>query len=337
MSEETLALLKSGPRRSDTGVARVPRRSPGADEVLLDVLGCGVCGSDVHAWRGDEGYDWVVTPVVLGHEVVGRVADVGSGGDPALIGRLVVPVSIDGCHTCATCLSGSPQVCERRRQLGFVFDGGAAEQLVVERSRVITVPEGIPALRAALTEPLSVAAHAVSLLGDVRDGLPVVVSGPGPIGLFSAWLLARLGHDVVVTGTERDEEVRLPAARALGLRTVRADLGQLPDRAGAWVEASGSAAAIQDALDTLAPGTRMVVVALFGAMPTIDINQAVRNQIEIVGSYASVAADYETALAALADADGLEDLVVTEVPLDRAVEALEATAAGEVVKAVIVP
>jgi L-iditol 2-dehydrogenase len=291
----------------------------------------------VHAWRGDDGYEWVRTPVVLGHELVGEVFAVGDGVDPSWMGRRVVPIGIDGCHDCATCEAGKPHICPDRQVLGLSFDGGCAGSVTVPAARLVEVDAEAPATRMTLTEPMSVAARAVRRLGDVPAGTRVVVSGPGPIGLFAAWLLTRRGVDVVLTGTERDEAVRLPAARRLGINAVRGDLTRFDQPIGAWIEASGSVPGFQQAIRTVAPGARVVVVALFAHDPSLAINALVRSEVDVVGSYASLREDYVLAAAELAGAEGFEDVVSTAFPLDSAVEALEATAAGKVVKAVLLP
>lgn len=331
------ALVKAGPGRAATSVVDVPARPPAAGEVRIRVEACGLCGSDVHAWRGDEGYEWVRTPVVLGHELVGQVVAVGAGVDASWAGRRVVPVAIDGCHDCPVCATGRTQICPHRQVLGLSFDGGCAAHVTVPADRLIEVDADAPALRMALTEPVSVAAHAVRRLGALPPGARVAVSGPGPIGLFAAWLLARAGVDVVLTGTERDEPTRLAAARELGLRAVRGDRGEPSAPVDAWIEASGSAAGVAQAVGSVLPGGTVVVVALFAQQPLFPMNTLVRGELTLLGTYGSLREDYAAAAEALAAADGLEGVVSTAFPLARAVEALEATAAGEVVKAVILP
>jgi L-iditol 2-dehydrogenase len=331
------ALVKGGTDQASTDIRTVESRVPGAGEVRLRVEACGLCGSDVHAWRGDPGYEWVRTPVVMGHEMVGVVDGIGDGVDPAWSGKRVVPMGIDGCHRCATCAAGRSQICPEREVMGLSFDGGLAASVTVPAARLVKVDAHAPALRMTLTEPMSVASRAVRRLGGVAPGTRVVVSGPGPIGLFAAWLLARRGVDVVLTGTESDETIRLPAARRLGLKTMRAEKAEFDGPVGAWIEASGSVPGFRQAVGTVTPGGRVVVVALFARDPQLEINTMVRGEIDVIGSYASLREDYVLAAAELAAADGLEEVVSTAFPLTEALTALEATSSGLVVKAVLEP
>ena len=180
-----------------------------------------MCGSDVHAWRQDTGYEWLAPPVTFGHEAVGVVMAVGRGVNETWIGRRVVPVSIDGCGQCTTCMRGLRQICPQRTVLGLSFDGAAADSFVVLEERLVPVEVDLPPELLALTEPLSVAYRAIRHLEQSQDyTMNVVVSGPGPIGLMCALLLAQRGHSVVLTGAEQDRERRLATAATLGLQTV---------------------------------------------------------------------------------------------------------------------
>jgi len=331
------ALLMAGPVIEATTVATVPRRAPGRGEVTITVLACGICGSDVHAWRQDAGYEWVRTPVVLGHEIVGVVRVAGPGVDPDWVGRRVVPVGINGCGTCRTCRAGLGQICPERSVLGLSSDGGAAEEVTVRAEHLIEVSAEVPAEQMVLVEPTSVAVHALSHFGQLPPRTRVVVSGPGPIGLLSAWLLDRRGMEVVVTGTHRDEAVRLPAAARLGLRTVLAEDNALPFTPDAWVEASGSRAGLAQAVGSVAPGGTVVVVALFARAPQVDINVLVRREVKLLGSYASRPADYHSAARELSLGEDLATALVTIFPLEDALMALAATAGGAVTKAALVP
>ncbi|WP_261781844.1 orotidine 5'-phosphate decarboxylase / HUMPS family protein [Rhodococcus sp. BP-332] len=167
----------------DFAVLDRPAPGPGHGQVLVQTEACGLCGSDVHAWRQDAGYYWVRPPVTMGHEAVGTVVAVGAGVDRRWVGRRVVPVSIDGRGDCAVCRRGLRQICEQKSVLGLSFDGAAAELFVVDEHRLVPVEHDLPVSVLVLTEPLSVACLAVTRLQRAdEDAFRAVVSGPGPNG-----------------------------------------------------------------------------------------------------------------------------------------------------------
>lgn len=330
------ALVKrsDAPGDAEVGGRAVPR--PAAGHVLVRTEACGLCGSDVHAWRQDAGYDWVRTPVTLGHEAIGEVVAAGPGADRGWVGRRVVPVSIDGCGDCPTCREGLRQICPNRTVLGLSFDGAAAEFFTIDERRLVPVEVDLPASTLVLTEPLSVAHRAVEHL-ERADATPdAVVSGPGPIGLMIALLLRQRGHRVVLVGAERDRHGRLAVASSLGLETGVAgeDIGTRP---GGWVEASGSPQALRAALHRVRTGGTVVVPALFGSATDPDVNVLTRNEIRLQGSYGSLAADYREAMKTLAAEPETWSSLVTTFPLADARRALETAAAAEVFKAALIP
>jgi L-iditol 2-dehydrogenase len=290
----------------------------------------------VHAWRGDDGYDWVKPPVVLGHEIVGEVVAVGEGVEAPRIGDRVVPVSILGCGDCPRCAAGNGPLCAKRTVIGLSHDGGLAEFVRVPAGEVVAVPLDMPSERAALTEPLSVALHAISRLPELRAGEVVGVCGPGPVGILVAWALHRRGVEVFLVGAARDRELRLAEAAVLGIDAFAGGDRDVPV-ANHWIEASGSEGGLNMAVEHTEPGGRVVIVAMYGTRPMIDLNTAVRHEVELIGSYASLPADYEQAVELLSTGGEIERHLVTVFPLDAAVEALESTANGGVVKAVVAP
>jgi L-iditol 2-dehydrogenase len=118
------AFVKTGNQPGDAGVEDVPFVGPGAGEVSLRVASCGICGSDVHAFRSDAGFEWVQLPITLGHEFSGTVESVGPGVTRVSPGDWVVAVAIQGCGRCETCLAGSTQLCPDRVAVGLSRDGG---------------------------------------------------------------------------------------------------------------------------------------------------------------------------------------------------------------------
>lgn len=332
------ALVKNSAVSGDVTLKEVDNPTPGPGQVRVQTQACGLCGSDVHAWRNDQGYEWMAPPVILGHEAVGRVEALGDGVDSRWLGKRVVPVAIDGCGTCDLCRRGCRQICPQRSVLGLSFNGAAAESFMVSEVRLVEVEERLPASTVALTEPLSVACRAVA---HVENSLPgsarVVVSGPGPIGTMAALVLAQHGHDVVLTGVGADAVSRLPLARSLGLRTVASDAEEIPFTPTAWVEASGSTRALDAAVAAVLPGSPISVVGLFAHAGGIDFNALTRKEIRLQGSYGSTKPDYEAAAHAMAIDPDPWPRLVTEVALAEGHRALERCATGNHMKVVLIP
>ena len=332
------ALIKNSAVPEDVTLGVVGEPGPAPGQVRVRTQACGLCGSDVHAWRHDRGYEWIAPPVVLGHEAVGRVEALGDGVDDRWLGKRVVPVSIDGCGTCDLCARGLRQICPQRSVLGLSFDGAAAETFLVPEVRLVEIDEHLPAPIAALTEPLSVACRSVAHVEGAVDGpAKVVVSGPGPIGTMAALVLAQRGHDVVLTGIGNDEASRLPLARSLGLRTVVSGEDNMPFIPTGWVEASGSTHALDAAIAAVLPGSPVAVVGLFAHSGPIDLNALTRKEIRMQGSYGSTKPDYQAAAQALAADPEPWPHLVTEVALADGAQALARAAAGHDMKVVLIP
>jgi L-iditol 2-dehydrogenase len=339
------AFVKTGSQPGEADVRDVPVAEPGPGEVLLRVASCGVCGSDLHAFRSDAGFEWIRTPVTLGHEFSGTVEAVGPGVTRVSPGDRVVVIAIQGCGRCDTCLAGSTQLCPERELVGLSQDGGMAEYVVEPEQHLVPVPKGLDLTVAALCEPLAVAVHAVAVRADVKPGQKVVVSGPGPIGVLCAMLADSIGAEVLLTGVGQDSVSRLPAAERVGLRTanlsekplekhMRDGFGQAPD---VWIESSGSVRALSSALESVQPGGTIVVVGLYAEEMRFFPTTAVRRELSMLFSYACNYVDYQAALDLLARGAIDPGPLLSKYALEDAPEAFEAVAKGQTVKAILVP
>jgi L-iditol 2-dehydrogenase len=340
------AFVKTGYQPGDASVKDVSITDPDPGEALLRVASCGICGSDVHAFRSDAGFDWVQAPVTLGHEFSGIVEAIGPEVTRVSPGDRVVAVAVQGCDRCAVCLSGSPQLCQQRVAVGLSRDGGMAEYAVMPEQHLVPVPEGLDLTVAAVGEPLSVSVHAVNVRADIKPGQKVVVSGPGPIGVLCGMLAQLRGAEVLLTGLGQDSESRLPASERVGLRT--ANLSEKPleehlwDCFGepgpdVWIESSGSVMALSSALEAVRPGGTVVVVGLYAEEISFSPTSAVRRELNLLFSYSCNYTDYQTALDLLGS--GALDPVplLSKYPLRDAPEAFEALSSGRTVKAILVP
>src|SRR5579872_597140 len=158
-------------------LVELDRPEPGEDEVLLRVVACGVCGSDVSS------YKLGLSAGVMGHEIAARL-------EPG--GQLVTIDPKAPCGDCEECASGHENRCIDTLTKGVLRPGGYAEWLVAPRKVVHEVSGGLAPEVAALTEPLSVAVHAVAR-SEIRPGTPALVVGLGSIGLLTAVALKEAG------------------------------------------------------------------------------------------------------------------------------------------------
>lgn len=340
------AFVKTGSRPGEAGIEDVSISDPGPGEVLLRVASCGICGSDLHAFRADAGFEWVMPPITLGHEFSGTVEVAGPGVTRVKPGDRVVVVAIQGCGRCDVCLSGSTQLCPNRVAVGLSRDGGMAEYAVMPEEHLVPISDGLDLVGAALGEPLSVAVHAVNVRADIRPGQTVVVSGPGPIGVLCGMLARLRGADVLLTGMSQDSEFRLPAAKNVGLRTanltekpleehLRESFGERGPEV--WIESSGSVRALGSALESVRAGGTVAVVGLYAEEMRFSPTSAVRRELSLLFSYSCNYADYETALDLLGSGAIDPGPLLSRYPLADAPDAFEAVGEGRAVKALLVP
>lgn len=217
------AVVKYGQMDGMVELRDVPDPEIGPQDVLLEVKAAGGCGSDIEMYRHKVSFP-VNTPVIQGHEFAGVIAAAGDEVEGFSVGdRVVSETAAYICGRCPLCRSGEYNLCPERLGFGYGTDGAFTRFVRVPARCLHRIPEGVPFEAAALTEPLCVAYNALVVKSVVVPGEPVVVLGPGPIGLF-ALQVARLSGagPILITGTDADA-TRLELAEKLGADiTVRA-------------------------------------------------------------------------------------------------------------------
>jgi L-iditol 2-dehydrogenase len=286
MTKGTMAaLLKTarGPGNMELGRAPIPEVAP--DEVLIQVHACGICSSDLKIEADEHPY---IPPVVLGHEFAGEIVeaarDVGSWsvGD-----RVVAEQHTHACGRCRQCLTGNAFACASKRAPGYMIDGGFAEFITMLAWLLHRIPDNLSYVEAALSEPAAVAAHGVLDRTGIAPEDVVLVLGCGPIGLLAAKMAQAAGAArVVVTGIDRDEEVRLPRARELGidhaLNGMQTDLAAFVsdltggEGADVVIELSGAPPAITQAFQL---ARRLGRVGIIGQPPSDDVSIPYRDAL----------------------------------------------------------
>jgi threonine dehydrogenase-like Zn-dependent dehydrogenase len=290
-----------------------PMPQPGAGEVRIRTLACGICATDLEMIAG-----WKRTgvPAIPGHEWSGVVDAVGPGGDPALLGKFCVAENVlaDG------------------GEVGFEHSGGYGQYLVTEARNVYLLPESFPPTTAALIEPLAVCVRAVGRLR-LEDRRSALIFGDGPIGLLMLLLLRWVNVECVAVVGGRAARLALAeefgATAALNYHDVGGSLEQsiaaLPGAPFANViEASGSPAGMRAALDVAARAGKILMIGDYAtARADFPWNNILHGELELIGSNASAGVWPEAVRLATTGAVPLDRLVSRRLPASSYAEGLE--------------
>lgn len=333
------ALFKAAPQPGALELRDIQRPVPRADEVVLDVAGASICGSDLHIAQWHPMAQWTTTPVIMGHEFAGVIREIGSDVTDFAPGDAVFVESVIWCGVCPRCREGKTNVCDNRRLFGLHVPGGLAEAVAAPVRLLHRLPSGLVTEHAALAEPTTVALHAV-LLQPPKPGDLVLVTGPGPIGIMCGRIARAFGARVLISGTPADAARRLPIAREIGLealdpnRPLRESIGSEVDLV---LESSGAGAAIDDALHVVKRGGGVTLIGMPSRDITLNLAQALRAEIALRASYCGTWHDFERALALLADGTVPADALVSDYALDATLQAFEDAAAQRVLKPLVRP
>jgi L-iditol 2-dehydrogenase len=251
--------------------------------------------------------------VVLGHEFSGIIEQVGSNVKDLKKGDRVVSANNPfACGKCDICIAGNQNLCSSKRAMGIHSDGCFADYVILPSDLIHVIPENVSLEEASLMEPLAVATNAVANRCGITKGDIVIVFGPGAIGLFAAQVaLAENAGEVLLVSTNKDEPVRLEAARKLGIKTINVEKEDLVEEvrsisknhgADVVIEASGSPIAIKQGLGLLKKTGRMAISGITG-IPDIAINwdSLVLKAATLYFCYSSTNADWQKGLKYLAD------------------------------------
>lgn len=322
------AAVLHGPR--DLRVEAVPAPAAAAGDVLVRVALAGLCGTDQRIWTGARPVRY---PRVLGHELVGRLAETGE--------RVVVEPNFS-CGRCPLCREGNRNLCLARTAVGIDVDGGFAELVRVPSRCCWPAPAGVADEDLLLVEPLAVVVRAVAR-GAPRAGETAAVVGAGTLGLLALQVLrARGARVLVVSRTHR----RLDLARTLGAGAthalaagpVAAAARRFSEREGVdlVVETAGTAEAVAHALEAVRPGGRVVLTGLPHEPTSVAFFDVVRREVTLTGSMI-YQDEFPEALRLVAEgAVRTRPLVTHHVPLDAIGEALALHADPAAIKVALV-
>ena len=270
----------------------VPVPAVGRDDVLIRVLRTGVCGTDLHIYEWDGwAQEHVAVPLVIGHEFVGEIVEIGCDVPDLAIGDLVSGEGHLVCGRCRNCMAGRRVQCARTKGVGVNHPGAFAEFIALPATNVWRHPADIDLSVAAIFDPFGNAVH-TALTFPVL-GEDVLITGAGPIGIMAAIVARHAGaRYVVITDVS---PYRLELARKVGV-TVAADvsetsltdvMAELGMREGfdVGMEMSGKPVALREMLAAMTHGGKVAMLGLPSEQFAIDWGHLVLNMITIKGIY----------------------------------------------------
>ncbi|CAK7065338.1 MAG: L-threonine 3-dehydrogenase [Desulfovibrio sp.] len=303
------AVMKHAREYGGVGVFDIdPPAAPAGDEVLVKIYSAALCGSDIHAYEYIDSYaSFMNVPVVLGHEGSGVVTAVGENVTSFKVGDRVMGESNIYCGTCRNCRVGSTHICDNNLMRGLTTPGVMREYVIWSEKNLHTVPENLSFAEGAAAQAVTVSVHGV--LGRIRiqPGDFVLVEGLGIIGLAAAQLARAQGARVLISGTDADEESRMPVARDMGFEVfncqkedvVEAVVSRFGTKADCVIECSGASPAFVSGLAATRKGGVMLFLGLPNKEVSFPFANAIRGEINCITSYTSSWEDYEKTLALL--------------------------------------
>jgi len=319
------AVLKN--YHEDLVLEKVPIPVPNDHEILLKVSASGLCGSDLHIQEGK--VRSVRLPHIPGHEMAGIVAALGPGCKRLKEGDHVVAAIDISCGSCRFCRTGRTNLCRKLTRLGFERNGAHAGYVIVPEDNLFLVDPGMPMEKAALIpDSVSCMYHAIKTQGNVRAGDRVCILGIGGLGIQGVQIAKYFGAEVFCT-SRQDEKLAVARSfgadhlintRQMNLKETITDLTQ-GDMCDVVLDNIGITTSIQQSLDIVRPGGKVVVVGYIDAEFTASYQDVMLNEKEIIGIRASNRQDLVESIK-LVEKGIIDPYLFSVLPLDQINQAL---------------
>ena len=307
-----------------------------ADDVLVEVLFCGICGTDLHEYSvgpivtptSPHPLTGVTIPQTLGHEFSARVVETGGDVTDVAVGDRVAIMPAIVCGKCHFCRRGLGHLCVKFACTGLSAEtGGLAQFALLKDYQVSTLPDDVSDLAGAVVEPASVAAYGIDRAG-VRGGDVVLVTGAGPIGILSAMYASAVGASTVVIAEPNPNRAELARAMDIGpvldptSGELEAYLADLTNGIGVDVtaECSGSTPGLATALASTRRRGSVVQTGLHTKPATLDAMMLSEKDISLIGSWCYLITDWPRIIRLIASGKyPVEKVVTAQIPLEDVV------------------
>ena len=279
-------------KKEDLRVEELPIPIIKKDEVLVRVRACGVCGTDVHIFSGDEGAAPTPAGTVLGHEFAGEIVEVGADVKGYAVGDIVSVDPNKLCGECEFCRGGLGHFCTAMRGIGTTEHGGFAEYCAAPVSQLCKYPVGTPFEAAAMTEPVSCCLHGIDLC-NIKPGAAVAVIGCGMIGLLMLQLAKLSGAGTLIAieplADKREKALELGADYALDPMScdVKAEVAKITHQVDVVIECVGKTSTMQQAVEIAGVYSTVMLFGLTSPDAKMEIKpfQLFKKEITLKASF----------------------------------------------------
>ena len=304
-------------------------RSPKDNEVVVKTAFCGICGTDLHIFQGDEGSAETIPPMILGHEMSGIIDEIGSAVTTLRPGDHVAIDPNFYCGECYYCRSGLEHFCSAMNGVGTTCDGGFAEYCTLPAKAVIKVPKEMPLEVAAFAEPLACCLHGIDLT-NIRVGNQILLIGAGTIGLLMLQLSKAAGASSL-TVIEPDQKKRV-LAESLGadhtfangedyLIYARKSNNVRADRV---IECVGKTETVSLAIQAASKGATIMLFGLTPPKATVEIQpfEMFKKELHITASFVNPLTESRALELLSENKVRVSELIEERIPLEKLTEAL---------------
>ena len=292
MIPETMAAIIKPCAGKGLELVTRPVPHPGAGEVLIKIHKTAICGTDVHIYNWDP---WsqknIVPPMIIGHEYVGEIAQLGQGVTAYHVGQKVSGEGHIVCGHCRNCRAGNGQWCRLAKGVGVNRDGAFAEYLCIPATNVIPISDDIPEDIVSFFDAFGTATHTALMFDTV--GEDVLITGAGPIGMMAAAIVRHCGaRKIFITDVN---EYRLDLAKRMGathpVNVAKEKLEDVMAQAGivegfdVGLEMSGNGAALNQLIKSMRNGGKVALLGIAGPGTVIDWNDVIFKGLTLQGIY----------------------------------------------------
>lgn len=340
------ALVKYGNKDGEVEIRDMPIPKIKSEDVLLEVKSTGICGWDIEMWRHTMANP-VKVPVIQGHEFCGVIKEIGAKVTHFKVGDNVVSETAAFiCGNCTQCLTGNYNLCANRKGFGYGVDGAFTSYVKVPERCLHIIPENVDFDHAALTEPACVAYNALVYMSRILPGKPVLIIGPGPVGLFCLQIAKISGASpIIVAGTSVDK-IRFDVAKELGAdlvinvekEEVREIVLETTKGNGCHlvIDAAGNEHALKLAIDLVAFMGQITKIG-WGPKPiNFSLDPLLTKGVRLQGTFSHTWSSWEAVLSLINRGQiKIEPMITKRIGIDEWLETFKEIKDSKIVKAVM--